>query len=93
MENAIRRIAFHMECSPRALGQIVIQAEGQSEVLPSLSHEIRRKNRRTHGTEPPSLESSTSSQIKGPSFFARKLKGHLDYRMCLEWFLSLVITH
>jgi hypothetical protein len=35
---------------------------------PGSSREIQRKNRRTRGTEPPSLESSTSSRIEGSSW-------------------------
>jgi hypothetical protein len=83
MENVIRRIAFHMECSPQALGRIIDSSLSQSEVLSILSRKIRRKNEGHMARSPKAL-----SRV-----LPLELKGHLDCGMCPEWVLKLVVTH
>jgi hypothetical protein len=83
MENAIRRIAFHMECIPRALGQ-------------NRRVKLRFNLKFCQDYPMKSGEKTEGHVARSPRALSRvlphELKGHLDCRMCHELLLNLVAT-
>jgi hypothetical protein len=81
MENVIRRIAFHMESSPWALGRIADSSWGSIWSSANLIPKNPEKKPKDtwHGAPEPWVE-----------YFSLELKGHLDCRMCPEWDLDLM---
>jgi hypothetical protein len=79
MENAIQRIAFHMECSPRALDRIA-----DSSCLKFCQDYPAKSGEKTEGHV--ARSSRALSQV-----LPLELKGHLDCIMCPELLLNLVV--
>jgi hypothetical protein len=80
MENAILRIAFHMECSPSLRSNRRFKLRVNLKFCQSYPEKSREKTEGHMAWTPRALNRVLSLE----------LKGYLDYRQCPEWDLDLM---